>query len=141
MTLKVTDNTGATNTKTGSVTVTAPTGRTFSNNTAVAIGDDATVTSPITVSGISGDTKSTIQVHVNITSNMSGDLGITITAPDGSSATLKSPDFTTTGSLNTTYSVTATGVPANGTWTLTVTDYDFFGNGDSSKLNSWNVSL
>ncbi|GLQ93099.1 PKD domain-containing protein [Dyella acidisoli] len=139
--LKVTDNTGATNTKTGSVTVTAPTGRTFSNNTAVAIGDDATVTSPITVSGISGDTKSTIQVHVNITSNMSGDLGITITAPDGSSATLKSPDFTTTGSLNTTYSVPATGVLANGTWTVTVTDYDFFGNGDSSTLNSWNVSL
>jgi pseudomonalisin/xanthomonalisin len=141
VTLKVTDNTGATNTKSGSVTVTAPTGRTFSSNTAVAIGDDATVTSPITVSGISGDTKSTIQVHVNIASNMSGDLGIEITAPDGSTATLKGPDFTTTGSLNTTYSVTASGVVANGTWTLTVIDYDYFGNGDHGTLNSWNISL
>jgi len=139
--LKVTDNTGATNTKTGSVTVTAPSSRTFSTSTALSIADNGTGVSPITVAGISGYTNSTVQIHVNIATNMAGDLGIKITAPNGSTATLKSPDFLTTGNLNATYSVPATAVLANGTWKLTVTDYDLFGNGDATTVNSWSISL
>jgi len=139
--LKVTDNTGATNTKTGSVTVTASGSRTFSSSTPVTIGDNGTGVSTINVSGISGDTKSTIQVHVNVTTNMSGDLLIEITDPQGNSAILKDPDFSTTGNLDATYSVSASGVLANGPWKLTVIDYDLFGSGDTSKLNGWSISL
>lgn len=139
--LKVSDNTGATNTKTGTVTVTAPSSRTFSSSTPVTIGDNGSGTSTINVTGISGDTKSTIQVQVNVASNMSGDLQIEITDPQGNSAILKSPDFVTTGNLNATYSVSASGVLANGPWTLTITDYDLFGSGDTSKLNGWSISL
>jgi xanthomonalisin len=141
--LTVTDSTGATNTKSGSVTVTSGGGSTggFSNNTPVTIGDNATITSSIVVSGITGNASATLKIHANITHNNSGDLQIRIIAPNGASAVLQQPDFSSTGNINTTWTVNASGVKANGTWKLEVDDYDFFGNGDSGTLNSWNLAF
>ncbi|MBB6248407.1 PKD domain-containing protein [Rhodanobacter sp. A1T4] len=139
----VTDSTsGKTSSKTASVTATASGGRVFYSTSPVTIGDDAYVTSPITVSGVSGDTESTVQVHVNITHNMSGDLYVGITDPAGNTVWIQEPNFTTVGSLNTTFTVPTTGnVVANGTWTLTVYDFDLYGSGDHGTLNNWNISL
>jgi pseudomonalisin len=136
---------GKTSSKTSSVTVNSSGGGhgTFSNNTPYVINDYATVTSGIAVTGISGNGPATLQVHVNITHNWTGDLQIAIIAPDGTSAVLKYPDYyTNLGTLNTTYNVTLNGplAVANGTWKLQVIDSDY-GYGDYGTLNSWSLTF
>ena len=139
--LKVTDNTGATSTKSGSVTVTAPSGGTFSNNTKKAINDNATITSNISVTGEPGAAPATLQVHVNITHNWSGDLEIDLVAPNGAYAVLQSPDYNDDGNINTTYTVNASSVQGNGTWKLRVIDNDPWYSGDYGTLNSWSLTF
>ncbi len=146
VTLKVTDNTGASNTKTQSVKVTNPGdnggGNVFSNNTPTAIGSNAAIISTITVSGKPGNGPALLKVSANITHSMTGDLQIRITAPNGSSLVLKNPDFfTSNGTINTTWLVNASQVQGNGTWKLTVIDYDLFGRGDHGTLNNWKLTF
>ncbi|WP_158543335.1 protease pro-enzyme activation domain-containing protein [Dyella psychrodurans] len=147
VTLTVTDNTGATNTKTASVTVTSSSGGgggsngVFSNNKAVVINDNATITSSIAVTGESGNAPSTLKVHANITHNWSGDLTIEIVAPNGSYAVLQNPDYGDDGNINTTWTVNASSVTANGTWKLKVIDNDPQYYGDYGTLNSWSLTF
>ncbi|GLQ97841.1 protease pro-enzyme activation domain-containing protein [Dyella mobilis] len=148
VTLTVTDSTGATNTKTGSVTVTSSstggggsTSGVFSNNKAVAINDNATITSSIAVTGISGNAPTNLQIHANITHNWSGDLTIEIVAPNGAYAVLQNPDYGDDGNINTTWTVNASSVTANGTWKLKVIDNDPEYYGDYGTLNSWSVTF
>ncbi len=140
--LTVTDNNGATSSKSAAVTVqsTAPTG-TFSNNTPVTIGDNATITSSIPVSGESGNAPATLSVHVDITHNWSGDLEIDLVAPDGRYAVLQSPDYNDDGNINTTYTVDASSVVADGTWKLRVIDNDPWYSGDAGTLNGWSMTF
>lgn len=140
--LTVTDNNGATSSKSAAVTVqsTAPTG-TFSNNTPVTIGDNATITSSIPVSGESGNAPATLSVHVDITHNWSGDLEIDLVAPDGRYAVLQSPDYNDDGNINTTYTVDASSVVADGTWQLRVIDNDPWYSGDAGTLNGWSMTF
>ena len=138
----VKDSTGATSSKTASVTVTAPVqGGTFSNNTQQVINDNATITSNISVSGEPGAAPSTLQVHVNITHNWSGDLEIDLVAPNGAYAVLQSPDYNDDGNINTTYTVNASSVQGNGTWKLRVIDNDPWYSGDYGTLNSWSMKF
>jgi xanthomonalisin len=145
VTLTVTDSTGATNTKTGSVTVTSSSGGgsngVFSNNKAVVINDNATITSSIAVSGISGNAPSNLKVHATITHNWSGDLTIEVVAPNGSYAVLQNPDYDNDGNINTTWTVNASSVSANGTWKLKVIDNDPEYYGDYGTLNSWSLTF
>ncbi|WP_128977117.1 S8 family peptidase [Streptomyces roseicoloratus] len=112
-----------------------PTGDRFENTTDYAIRDNATVESPITVSGVSGNAPSALQVPVNIVHTYIGDLRIQLIAPDGTVYTLKS--FGSGGSadnINTTYTVDASSEVANGTWKLRVTDnYSW----DTGRIDSW----
>ncbi|WP_231118341.1 PKD domain-containing protein, partial [Lysobacter silvisoli] len=64
--LTVTDDDGATNTKSASVTVTGSGVQTYSNTADYTISDNATVESPITVSGRSGNAPSNASVTVAI---------------------------------------------------------------------------
>ncbi|WP_426702188.1 protease pro-enzyme activation domain-containing protein [Rhodanobacter sp. Col0626] len=142
--LKVTDSTGATNTKSQQVTVSAggsTGGNVFSNTTPVAIGDNATITSSIAVSGIAGNASKTLKIHASITHNKSGDLQVKIIAPNGASAVLKSPTYSGGSNIDTTWTVDASGVAANGTWKLQVVDYDLFRSGDKGTLNNWNLTF
>ncbi|WP_426702187.1 PKD domain-containing protein [Rhodanobacter sp. Col0626] len=141
--LKVTDNTGATNTKTQQVTVSGGggNGNVFSSTMPVAIGSNATITSSIAVSGIAGNASKTLKIHANITHNKSGDLQIRIIAPNGASAVVKSPTFSGGGNIDTTWTIDASGVKANGTWKLQVIDYDLFRSGDKGTLNNWNLTF
>ncbi|WP_279236714.1 protease pro-enzyme activation domain-containing protein [Dyella sp. RRB7] len=147
VTLTVTDSTGATNTKTASVTVTSGSGggsgngAVFSNTKAVTIGDNATITSSIAVTGESGNAPSNLQVHANIKHNWSGDLTIELIAPNGSTTVLQQPDYDDDGNINTTWTVNASSVPANGTWKLKIIDNDPEYYGDSGKLNSWSLTF
>lgn len=114
---------------------TTPPGPKFENTADYAIADNATVESPVTVSGVSGNAPAALQVPVNIVHTYIGDLQIQLIAPDGSAYTLKA--FGTGGSsdnINTTYSVNASSEVANGTWKLRVTDN---ANADTGKIDSW----
>lgn len=144
VTLTVTDNTGATSTKSASVTVSSAsggTGGTFSNTKQVVINDNATITSSIAVSGLSGNAPATLKVHANITHNWSGDLTVEVIAPNGAYAVLRNPDYGNDGNINTTWTVNASSVPANGTWKLKVIDNDPQYYGDYGTLNSWSLTF
>ncbi|MFC3653137.1 protease pro-enzyme activation domain-containing protein [Dyella humi] len=144
VTLTVTDNTGATSTKSASVTVSSSSGGTshvFSNTKQVVINDNATITSSIAVSGLSGNASTTLKVHASVTHNWSGDLTIELIAPNGAYAVLQNPDYGNDGNINTTWTVNASSVPANGTWKLKVIDNDPQYYGDYGTLNSWNLTF
>ncbi|MGW6558971.1 S8 family serine peptidase [Streptomyces hydrogenans] len=114
---------------------TPPPGPKFENTADHAIADNATVESPVTVSGVTGNAPSALQVPVNIVHTYIGDLQVQLIAPDGSAYTLKG--FGTGGSadnINTTYTVNASSEVANGTWKLRVTDN---ANADTGKIDSW----
>ena len=116
-------------------------GGTFSNSNAMAIGDNVTVTSTIAVSGLSGNGPSSLKVAANISHNWSGDLTIQLIAPDGSTTVLQNPDYNNDGDINTSWTVDASSMPANGTWQLQVIDNDPQYYGDSGTLNSWSLSF
>ncbi|MCX5392955.1 S8 family peptidase [Streptomyces sp. NBC_00094] len=119
----------------GGGTTPPPTGPKFENTADYAIADNATVESPVTVSGVTGNAPSALQVPVNIVHTYIGDLQVQLIAPDGSAYTLKA--FGTGGSadnINTTYTVNASSEVANGTWKLRVTDN---ANADIGKIDTW----
>ncbi|MEU8760429.1 S8 family serine peptidase [Streptomyces sp. NPDC048659] len=114
---------------------TPPPGKKFENTTDYAINDNATVESPVTVTGVTGNAPAALQVPVNIAHTYIGDLQVQLIAPDGSAYTLKA--FGTGGStdnINTTYTVNASSEVANGTWKLRVTDNAA---ADTGKIDSW----
>ncbi|MBX9423142.1 MULTISPECIES: S8 family peptidase [Streptomyces] len=114
---------------------TPPPGKKFENTADYAIADNATVESPVTVTGVTGNAPAALQVPVNIVHTYIGDLQVQLIAPDGSAYTLKA--FGTGGSadnINTTYTVNASSEVANGTWKLRVTDN---ASADIGKIDSW----
>ncbi|MFJ6635573.1 proprotein convertase P-domain-containing protein, partial [Streptomyces sp. NPDC091376] len=114
---------------------TTPPGPRFENTADFAINDNATVESPVTVSGVAGSAPAALQVPVSIVHTYIGDLQVQLIAPDGSAYTLKS--YGTGGSsdnINTTYTVNASSETANGTWKLRVSDN---ANYDTGRIDSW----
>ncbi|MEV4945141.1 S8 family peptidase [Streptomyces sp. NPDC053755] len=114
---------------------TPPPGKRFENTADYAIADNATVESPVTVSGVTGNAPAALQVPVNIVHTYIGDLQVQLIAPDGTAYTLKG--YGTGGSadnINTTYTVNASSEVANGTWKLRVSDN---ANYDTGKIDSW----
>jgi PKD repeat protein len=140
--LTVTDDKGATNTATRSITVTAaPDGvQTYANETDVAIPDNTTVSSRIPVSDRTGNAPRDAKVNVNIVHPNRGQLTISLVAPDGSVYTLKQSDlFDNTANVNATYTVNLSSETLNGTWRLRVND---FGIGVSTgTLDRWSVTF
>ncbi|MEU6529556.1 S8 family serine peptidase [Streptomyces sp. NPDC046928] len=114
---------------------TTPPGPRFENTTDHAIADNATVESPVTVSGVSGNAPSALAVEVHIVHTYIGDLQIQLVAPDGSAYPLKS--YGTGGSadnIDTTYTVNASSEAANGTWKLRVSDNARL---DTGRIDAW----
>ncbi|MFD4024887.1 S8 family serine peptidase [Streptomyces sp. NPDC058576] len=114
---------------------TPPPGKKFENTTGYAINDNATVESPVTVTGITGNAPAALQVPVNISHTYIGDLRIDLVAPDGSVYNVKA--YGSGGSSDnvvTTYTVNASSEVANGTWKLRVSDN---ANADTGRINSW----
>ncbi|MCM1977240.1 MULTISPECIES: S8 family serine peptidase [Streptomyces] len=114
-------------------------GTTFTSTSSVAIPDNGTVESPITVSGRSGNAPSALQVGVDITHTYRGDLVIDLVAPDGSAYRLKnSSSSDSADNVVTTYTVNASGEAANGTWKLRVRDTATL---DTGRVNSWKLTF
>ncbi|WP_060906322.1 M4 family metallopeptidase, partial [Streptomyces scabiei] len=115
-------------------------GTSFESTTDVSIPDNgAAVTSPITVSGRTGNAPSNLAVAVDIVHTYVGDLQVQLVAPDGTAYTMKA--YGTGGSsdnLNTTYTVNASSEVANGVWQLRVQDNAAQ---DTGYINGWKLTF
>ena len=137
--LTVTDDDGATNTKTSSVTVSTGGGvQTYTNNTDFAINDNATVDSPITVSGRSGNGPSNASISVNIVHTYKGDLKVDLVAPDGTLYNIHNRTGGSADNVVGTFTKNLTSEVLNGTWKLRVNDN---ANADTGFINSWSVTF
>ncbi|MFI6057241.1 M4 family metallopeptidase [Streptomyces sp. NPDC051286] len=119
---------------------TDPGGTVFENTTPVAIPDrGAAVTSSVNVTGITGNAPSTLKVGVDITHTWRGDLVIDLVAPNGTTYRLKNSSISDSApNVQTTYTVNASSVVANGTWKLKVQDVY---SGDTGKINSFKLTF
>jgi serine protease len=112
--------------------------QTYTNGTDYTISDNATVESPISVSGRSGNGSATTPVAVNIVHTYIGDLKVDLVAPDGSVYVLHNRSGGSADNINQTYTVNLSSEPLNGTWKLRVNDN---ANQDTGYINSWSVTF
>ncbi|MFE3765683.1 M28 family metallopeptidase [Streptomyces sp. NPDC059104] len=117
-----------------------PPGPSFENTADVNIPDSpgAAVTSPITVSGVTGNAPATTKVDVNIVHTYRGDLVINLIAPDGTAYLLKNSSSDSADNVIATYTVNASSEVANGVWKLQVKDV---GAQDVGYINSWKITF
>jgi serine protease len=121
---------------TGSYTVGG--GQTYTNSTDYPINDNATVDSPITVSGRSGNAPSSTPVAVNIVHTYIGDLKVDLVAPDGSLYNIHNRTGSSTDNINKTVNLNLSSEPLNGIWKLRVNDN---ANLDTGYINSWSITF
>ncbi|MFJ5550277.1 S8 family serine peptidase [Streptomyces sp. NPDC093225] len=122
-----------------SVTGTPNPGGTFTNATDLSIPDNGpAVSSPISVTGLTGNAPATLKVAVDIKHTYRGDLVIDLVGPNGTVKRLKSSSGDSTANLNTTYTVDASAIPANGTWQLRVQDVAA---ADTGYVDSWSLTF
>ncbi|RNL73590.1 S8 family serine peptidase [Streptomyces sp. I6] len=121
------------------VTGTTPGGTTFTNSANVTISDNSTVTSSITVTGLTGNAPAALKVDVDIKHTWRGDLVIDLIAPDGTVRNLKtSSGSDSADNVLATYTVDASSEVANGTWKLQVRDV---ASGDTGYIDSWSLTF
>ena len=139
VTLTVTDNGGLSHTKTANVTVTTTSGQqTYTNGTDYNITDYATVSSPISVSGRTGNGLASTPVAVNIVHTYKGDLKVDLVAPDGSVYLLHNYAGGSADNINQTFTVNLSTEPLNGTWNLRVNDNAA---GDTGRIDTWSITF
>ena len=110
----------------------------FQNLTDVTIGDNTTVDSPITVSGVAGNAPATLSVAVNIVHTYQGDLKVDLVAPDGTLYNIHNRTGAGTDNIVKTVVINASSEVANGTWNLRVNDN---AGGDTGFINSWSMQF
>ncbi|MFC5570427.1 M20/M25/M40 family metallo-hydrolase [Lysobacter yangpyeongensis] len=122
---------------TGSYTITGP--RTsYGNTTDYAINDNATVESPVTVSGRSGNAPADASVTVAIVHTYIGDLKVDLVAPDGTLYNLHNRSGGSADNINKTVTLNLSSEAMNGTWKLRVSDN---ANGDVGRIDSWSIAF
>ena len=110
----------------------------FQNTNNFTIADNATVESPVTVSGRTGNAPSTLKVAVDIKHTYIGDLKVDLIAPDGSVYVLHNRTGSGTDNILTTYTVNASTEVANGTWKLRVNDNAAQ---DTGFIDAWSLQF
>ncbi|MEV7831352.1 S8 family peptidase [Streptomyces subrutilus] len=109
-------------------------GTRFENLADYAVADNATVESPITVSGISGNAPAALSVPVDIKHTYVGDLKVDLVAPDGTVYNLRNRTGGSADNIIQTFTVNASSEVANGVWKLRVAD---LASADTGKIDSW----
>ncbi|MFD3943802.1 S8 family serine peptidase [Streptomyces sp. NPDC058579] len=117
---------------------TPPPGKYFENLTDVTVADNATVESPITVSGVTGNAPATLKVGVDIKHTYIGDLKVDLVAPDGTVYTVHNRTGSGTDNIVQTFTVNASAEVANGVWKLRVNDN---ASQDTGKIDAWNLTF
>ncbi|MFB6564929.1 MULTISPECIES: M28 family metallopeptidase [unclassified Streptomyces] len=117
-----------------------PPGQSFENTADVNVPDSpaAAVSSPITVSGVTGNAPATTKVDVNIVHTYRGDLVVDLVAPDGTVYNLHNRTGGSADNLVQTYTVNASSEVANGVWNLRVKDTAAQ---DVGYINSWKITF
>jgi subtilisin family serine protease len=114
-------------------------GQTYTNASNVNIFDNFTVTSPITVSGRTGNGSATTPVAVDIKHTFRGDLKVDLVAPDGSVYVLKNHNSNDSAdNVIQTYTVNLSSEALNGTWRLRVNDNWI---NDTGYIDSWSLTF
>lgn len=117
---------------------TPPPTRTFTNGNDYTINDNSTVSSPITVSGASGNGASNATAEVHIVHTYRGDLVVDLVAPDGTVRNLLNRTGGSADNVDQTFTVNLSSEVANGTWNLRVRDA---ASQDTGYINSWTLTL
>lgn len=112
--------------------------QTYTNNTDYTISDNATVDSPIAVSGRTGNAPTNASVSVNIVHTYRGDLKVDLVAPDGSLYNISNYAGGSADNLTGTFTFNLSSEALNGTWKLRVNDN---ASGDTGYINSWSVTF
>jgi len=112
--------------------------QTYSNTADYTISDNATVDSPITVSGRSGNAPSSTPVAVDIRHTYIGDLKVDLVAPDGSLYNIHNRTGSSTDNIIKTVNLNLSTEPLNGIWKLRVNDN---ANLDTGYINSWSITF
>ncbi|GAB3381969.1 M4 family metallopeptidase [Lysobacter fragariae] len=112
--------------------------QTYSNTTDYAINDNATVDSPITVSGRSGNAPSNASVTVAIVHTYIGDLKVDLVAPDGTLYNIHNHTGSSTDNINKTVTLNLSTEALNGTWKLRVNDNAA---ADTGYIDSWSITF
>jgi len=124
---------------TGSGGTTPPDGcNAATNGSDFAINDNATVSSPITISGCTGNASASATVEVHIVHTYIGDLVVDLVAPDGSVYNLHNRAGGSADNINQTYSRNLSSEVANGTWNLRVRDAASL---DTGRIDTWTLDL
>ena len=110
-----------------------PDGPRFTNSASLPINDYETTESTIEVDGV-GVVDGLFQVDIDITHSWVGDLTVELVAPDGTTRVLQDRTGGSADDLVGTFTLSGSGVDADGTWTLAVTDNAGL---DEGTLNSW----
>ncbi|MBX9403355.1 M4 family metallopeptidase [Lysobacter sp. BMK333-48F3] len=113
-------------------------GTTYTNGTDYAINDNATVDSPITVSGRTGNAPTNASVSVNIIHTYRGDLKVDLVAPDGSLYNITNRSGGSADNVTGTYTFNLSSEPLNGTWKLRVNDN---ANLDTGRIDTWSITF
>ncbi|MFI5619811.1 S8 family serine peptidase [Streptomyces sp. NPDC051567] len=110
------------------------------NATDVAVPDNGpAVSSPITVTGRTGNAPAALTVSVDIKHSYRGDLVIDLVGPGGAVVQrLKNSSGDSADNLLTTYTVDASALPAAGTWQLRVQDV---ASADTGYIDSWSLGF
>ncbi|KUF19334.1 MULTISPECIES: S8 family peptidase [Streptomyces] len=124
---------------TGGGSTNPPTGKKFENTDDHQIRDNATVESPLTVTGVTGKAPADLAVTVDIRHTFRGDLKVELVAPDGTAHLLKDYDSNDgADNVQATYRVDASAETADGTWKLRVSDnWD----NDTGYVNAWSLQF
>ncbi|MFF5231643.1 M4 family metallopeptidase [Dactylosporangium sp. NPDC000521] len=132
--------TGASSTRTTtfSLTVNGAPGCTGTNGNDVAIPDNTTVTSTITISGCNRNASATSSVNVAIYHTYRGDLVVDVVAPDGSVYNLSNRSGGSADNIIQNFTVNLSTEAANGTWTLRVRDAASL---DTGRIDTWTLTL
>jgi serine protease len=112
--------------------------QTYANETDIAIRDNTTINSPITVSGRSGNAPSNASVSVDILHTYRGDLLVQLIAPDGTAYTISNRAGGSADNLIGTYTINLSSEALNGTWNLRVNDN---ANADTGTLRRWTITF
>jgi len=112
-------------------------GQGYTNAADVTITDNATVESPITISGRSGNANSAATVAVDIRHTYQGDLKVDLVAPDGSLYNIHNRTGGGADNIIKTVTLNLSTEAINGTWKLRVQDA---GAGDTGYINSWTIT-
>jgi len=114
--------------------------QTYTNSADYSIPDNnATgISSPITVSGRTGNAPSTASISVNIVHTYVGDLKLDLIAPDGSVYNLRTNTGGSADNIVETYTKNLSTELLNGTWKLRVIDN---AGADTGYINSWSITF